>query len=232
MAHQVAVLEADLNEQKQKWDELRSQEKISEKEKQNLEHEMDNLKKGVEKARNHLDRSVLELALPKQHRKIEELRLNMSQYRIQTFPVISHQTEENVNPSFDTKIFKPDVPINSNVFLPDIDVDLRPSVAKILSLDFSQDTNQNSYTIGKMELQTLYAPIFRNQSSTERADRLRGELPDFAKRYLQQDENIATRIRDLVPPLRKRIQELKGKNLRFLLSGIKLSTIFTFAIPN
>ncbi|WP_444874226.1 adenylate/guanylate cyclase domain-containing protein [Leptospira santarosai] len=211
MAHQVAVLEADLNEQKQKWDELRSQEKISEKEKQNLEHEMDNLKKGVEKARNHLDRSVLELALPKQHRKIEELRLNMSQYRIQTFPVISHQTEENVNPSFDTKIFRPDVPINSNVFLPEIDVDLRASVAKILSLDFSQDTNQNSYTIGKMELQTLYAPIFRNQSSTERADRLRGELPDFAKRYLQQDENIATRIRDLVPPLRKRIQELKGK---------------------
>ncbi|EMN11211.1 adenylate/guanylate cyclase catalytic domain protein [Leptospira borgpetersenii str. Brem 307] len=211
MAHQVAVLEADLNEQKQKWDELHSQEKISEKEKQNLEYGMNNLKKGIEKTKNYLDHSVLELALPKQRRKIEELGLNMSQYRIQTFPVISHQTEGNVNPSFDTKIFKPDVPINSNIFLQDLDVNLQASIAKILSLDFSQDTNQNSYTIGKMELQTLYSPIFRNQSSTERANRLRGELPEFAKRYLQQDANIAMRIRDLVLPLRKRIQELRGK---------------------
>lgn len=211
MAHQVAVLEADLNEQKQKWDELHSQEKISEKEKQDVEHGMDNLKNGIEKARNHLDHSILELALPKQHRKIEELGLNMSQYRIQTFPVISNQIKENLAPSFDTKIFKQDVSINSNIFLRDIDSGLKESFAKILSLDFSQDTDRNSYTIGKMELQTLYSPIFRNQSSTERANRLREELPEFAKRYLQQDAKSAAQIRDLVVPLKKRIQELKEK---------------------
>lgn len=50
MAHQVVVLEADLNEQKQKLEELRVSEKTSEKEKQNLEEEMDHLKKGVEKS--------------------------------------------------------------------------------------------------------------------------------------------------------------------------------------
>ncbi|TGM03772.1 adenylate/guanylate cyclase domain-containing protein [Leptospira barantonii] len=211
MAHLVAVLEADLNEQKQKWDELHSQEKISEKEKQDVEHGMDNLKNGIEKARNHLDHSILELSLPKQHRKIEELGLNMSQYRIQTFPVISNQIKEHLTPSFDTKIFKQDVSINSNIFLNDIDSNLKDSFAKILSLDFSQDTDQNSYTIGKMELQTLYSPIFRNQSSTERANRLKEELPDFAKRYLQQDANYAAQIRDLVTPLKKRIQELKDK---------------------
>lgn len=91
MAHQVVVLEADLNEQKQKLEELRVSEKTSEKEKQNLEEEMDHLKKGVEKTRNQLDRSILELSLPKQHKKIEELGLNMSQYRIQTFPVAFNQ---------------------------------------------------------------------------------------------------------------------------------------------
>ncbi|WP_061248139.1 adenylate/guanylate cyclase domain-containing protein [Leptospira alstonii] len=211
IAHQVAVLEADLNEQKQKWDELHSLEKTSEKEKLDLEHGLDNLKTGTEKARNQLDHSILELALPKQHKKIEDLGLNMSQYRIQTFPVISNQIKENLTPSFDTKIFKPDVSINSNIFLRDIDLNLKDSITKILSLDFSQDTDKNSYTIGKMELQTLYSPIFRNQSSTERADRLRKELPDFAKRYLQQDANTAAQIRDLVVPLKKRIQELKAK---------------------
>ncbi|MCG6170058.1 HAMP domain-containing protein [Leptospira sp. FAT1] len=211
MAHQIAVLEADLNEQKQRWDELHSQEKTTEREKQDLERGMDNLKNGIEKTRSSLDHSILEIALPKQHRKIEELGLNMSQYRIQTFPVISNQIKENLTPSFDTKIFKPDVSINSNIFLHDIDANLKDSIAKILSLDFTQDTDRNSYTIGKMELQTLYSPIFRNQNSTERATRLREELHDFAVHYLQQDAAFATQIRDLVIPLRKRIQELKEK---------------------
>ncbi|MFE1940186.1 adenylate/guanylate cyclase domain-containing protein [Leptospira kirschneri] len=211
MAHQVVVLEADLNEQKQKLEELRVSEKTSEKEKQNLEEEMDHLKKGVEKIRNQLDRSILELSLPKQHKKIEELGLNMSQYRIQTFPVAFNQSRGNLIPSFDTKIFKPEVSINSNIFLNDIDVSLKDSISKILSLDFSQDTNKNSYTIGKMELQVLYSPIFKNQNSTQRANRLKKELPDFAKHYLQQDASIVLKVRDLVVPLKKRVQELKEK---------------------
>ncbi|WP_000205852.1 adenylate/guanylate cyclase domain-containing protein [Leptospira interrogans] len=211
IAHQVVVLEADLNEQKQKLEELRVSEKTSEKEKQNLEQEMDHLKKGIEKTRNQLDQSILELSLPKQHKKIEELGLNMSQYRIQTFPVVFNQSRENLIPSFDTKIFKPEASINSNIFLNDIDISLKDSISKIISLDFSQDTNKNSYTIGKMELQVLYSPIFKNQNSTQRADRLKKELPDFAKRYLQQDANIALKVRELVIPLKKRVQELKEK---------------------
>lgn len=173
IAHQVVALEADLNEQKQKLEELRVSEKTSEKEKQNLEQEMDHLKKGIEKTRNQLDQSILELSLPKQHKKIEELGLNMSQYRIQTFPVVFNQSRENLIPSFDTKIFKPEASINSNIFLNDIDISLKDSISKIISLDFSQDTNKNSYTIGKMELQVLYSPIFKNQNSTQRADRLK-----------------------------------------------------------
>lgn len=62
-----------------------------------------------------------------------------------------------------------------------------------------------------MELQVLYSPIFKNQNSTQRADRLKKELPDFAKRYLQQDANIALKVRELVIPLKKRVQELKEK---------------------
>lgn len=232
IAHQVVVLEADLNEQKQKLEELRISEKTSEKEKQNLEQEMDHLKKGIEKTRNQLDQSILELSLPKQHKKIEELGLNMSQYRIQTFPVVFNQSRENLIPSFDTKIFKPEASINSNIFLNDIDISLKDSISKIISLDFSQDTNKNSYTIGKMELQVLYAPIFKNQNSTQRADRLKKELPDFAKHYLQQDANIALKVRELVIPLKKRVQELKEKNLQFLLLEIKLSTISMLVILN
>lgn len=232
IAHQVVALEADLNEQKQKLEELRVSEKTSEKEKQNLEQEMDHLKKGIEKTRNQLDQSILELSLPKQHKKIEELGLNMSQYRIQTFPVVFNQSRENLIPSFDTKIFKPEASINSNIFLNDIDISLKDSISKIISLDFSQDTNKNSYTIGKMELQVLYSPIFKNQNSTQRADRLKKELPDFAKHYLQQDANIALKVRELVIPLKKRVQELKEKNLQFLLLEIKLSTISTLVILN
>lgn len=213
-------------------EELRVSEKTSEKEKQNLEQEMDHLKKGIEKTRNQLDQSILELSLPKQHKKIEELGLNMSQYRIQTFPVVFNQSRENLIPSFDTKIFKPEASINSNIFLNDIDISLKDSISKIISLDFSQDTNKNSYTIGKMELQVLYSPIFKNQNSTQRADRLKKELPDFTKRYLQQDANIALKVRELVIPLKKRVQELKEKNLQFLLLEIKLSTISTLVILN
>lgn len=211
IAHQVVVLEADLNEQKQKLEELHVSEKTSEKDKQNLEQTMDYLKKGIEKTRNQLDRSILELSLPKQHKKIEELGLNMSQYRIQTFPVVLNQSRENLTPSFDTKIFKPEVSINSNIFLNDIDVNLKDSISKILSLDFSQDTNKNSHTVGKMELQVLYSPIFKNQNSTQRADQLKKELPEFVKRYLQQDANITLKIRDLVVPLKKKVKELKEK---------------------
>nr|WP_275890414.1 adenylate/guanylate cyclase domain-containing protein [Leptospira noguchii] len=211
IAHQVVVLEADLNEQKQKLEELHVSEKTSEKDKQNLEQTMDYLKKEIEKTRNQLDRSILELSLPKQHKKIEELGLNMSQYRIQTFPVVLNQSRENLTPSFDTKIFKPEASINSNIFLNDIDVSLKDSISKILSLDFSQDTNKNSHTVGKMELQVLYSPIFKNQNSTQRADQLKKELPDFVKRYLQQDANIALKIRDLVAPLKKKVKELKEK---------------------
>lgn len=86
----------------------------------------------------------------------------MSQYRIQTFPVVFNQSRENLIPSFDTKVFKPEASINSNIFLNDIDISLKDSISKIISLDFSQDTNKNSYTIGKMELQVLYSPILKN----------------------------------------------------------------------
>ncbi|TGK20417.1 adenylate/guanylate cyclase domain-containing protein [Leptospira stimsonii] len=211
MAQQVAVLEADLNEQKQKWDELGGKEGGTAKEKLPIEQKMELLKTGIEKARNQLDHSILELALPKQHRKIEELGLNMSQFRIQTFPVLSNQWKENLTPSFDTRIFKPDGPINGNEILPVVNANLKDSISKVLSLDFDMESDENAYRVGKMELQTLYSPIFRNQSSTERANTIRNKLPDFAKRYLQQDANIAKRVTELVGPLKKRISELKEK---------------------
>ncbi|XDD52486.1 adenylate/guanylate cyclase domain-containing protein [Leptospira sp. WS92.C1] len=211
VAQQVAVLESDLNEQKIKWDEVHSKGGISEKEKHSLETTMETLKDRIEKTRKHLDHSILELSLSKQHRKIEELGLNMSQYRIQTFPVFSNHAKETLVPSFDTRIFKPEGSINTDSFLSEIDLSLKESIGKILALDFSQDTDKNTYTIEKMELQTLYAPIFRNQNSTERALRIRGELPSFTKRYVEQDTRIASQIRDLIFPLRKRIQELKEK---------------------
>ncbi|MBM9576081.1 adenylate/guanylate cyclase domain-containing protein [Leptospira sp. 201903070] len=211
LAQQAAILEADLNEQKQKWDELGAQEGATEKDKLPIEQRMELLKSGIEKARNQLDHSILELALPKQHRKIEELGLNMSQYRIQTFPVLTNQWKENLTPSFDTRIFKPDGPINGNEILPVVNVDLKESISRVLSLDFRMEAEENAYTIGNMELQTLYSPIFRNQSSTERAHRIREKIPDFTKRYLQQDSEISKRIAELVGPLKKRISELKEK---------------------
>ncbi|MBM9500605.1 adenylate/guanylate cyclase domain-containing protein [Leptospira sp. 201903071] len=211
LAQQVAVLEADLSEQKQKWDELVAQEGATEKDKLPIEQRMELLKTGIEKARNQLDHSILEQALPKQHRKIEELGLNMSQYRIQTFPVLANHGKENLTPSFDTRIFKPDGPINGNEILPVVNVDLKESISRVLSLDFNGNAEKNAYTIENMELQTLYSPIFRNQSSTERANRIREKIPDFAKRYLQQDSEISKRIAELVGPLKKRISELKEK---------------------
>ncbi|WP_100765474.1 adenylate/guanylate cyclase domain-containing protein [Leptospira ellisii] len=211
LAQVVAVLEADLNEQKGRWDELHAKERTSEREIQETEAATESLKDKIEKARNVLDRSILELSLSKQHRKIEELGLDMSQYRIQTFPVIGNQVKENLIPSFDTKIFKPDGPVNSDVFFSEIDAHLKDSIRKILALDFSQNIRENAYTIGKTELQTLYSPIFRNQNSTERALKMRGTAPDFAKRYVQQDVSVSYQIRDLIPSLKKRIQELKEK---------------------
>ncbi|MDH5657038.1 MAG: adenylate/guanylate cyclase domain-containing protein, partial [Spirochaetia bacterium] len=183
--------------------------------------EAEKIKKSLERAslnaqKKHylLDQRITKLLAPSRKKKIVELGLDTTRFRIQTFPAAAVLSGDLDSPTLDTKIFNPGTPLNEDIKDDLLRLDLERAMHYMIeSPEIQNDVSPIAVTFNQMDLQVLYSPHLRNPSSSIRlqtiAGSFSGNMPSELKEYIKKDELIGIRISDMSNLIKEKLEELK-----------------------
>ncbi len=186
--------------------------KLQPNEQTKLREKLKSAEKIASKSRSQIDQSIAKIFASTRKRKFEELGLDTNLFRIQTFPVLTNNSGEIPDPSFDTKILDPNSLLSKLGNHEDLNKALDASIVLFTrSLVSANEGKTAAISWGEREIQSLHAPLFKNPSSTKRAQNLymiRSKLGVFHQ-VVKDDLDVTKTIQSLIPKLRGRIALLK-----------------------
>ena len=186
--------------------------------------ETDKLKKSLEryslyaqKRRIMLDQQITALLSLSRKKKIIELGLDTSRFRIQTFSAGALLSGETTIPTMDTSIYNPDKPLNQQIDEWILKADLERAIVTMMeSPDIQNDISPLEVNFNGMDLQVLYSPHFRNPSSSIRLQKLAVYFRKVAKdkkmeEFLEKDAVICQRLSDISALISEKLVKLREK---------------------
>lgn len=181
-------------------------------ERSKLETKLLTSEKTAQKSRSQIDQTIAKIFASTRKRKLEELGLDTNLFRIQTFPILSNNTNEVPEASFDTKIIDPNTILSKLDSHEKLNKALKESIASFTKSIVSANIGSTAaITWNEREIQSLHAPLFKNPSSTKRAQNLyliRSNLGIFHQ-VVKEDLEITKTIQSIIPKLRGRIGSLR-----------------------
>jgi adenylate cyclase len=161
-----------------------------------------------------LDNSIADLIIQSKKKNIEDLGLDTEKFRMQIFPSSIIESEGELSPSFDTKIFNQESDLAN---LPNdevLDDSLRTAFGEVFS-KVKVDVSENTVSVNwkDYDIQAIYSPLYRNPDSTTWAQHLTNLESDQEafQELLQIDQEVSKKVSELYPKIQERLEELKTK---------------------
>lgn len=163
--------------------------------------------------RSQLENKIGNLLVLSKKKNLEELGLDTNLFRMQTFLISNMDSTEEMEPSFDTKIFNESSPLAKMIDSQEMKESLKNAIRSIV-----EEPNRNiseqaeSFNWKDLDIQILYSPLYKNPDSTLRAILFTKEdyLNDY-KEFIDTDRDISSQLKNLHPKIRSRIQILKNR---------------------
>ncbi|PJZ70909.1 adenylate/guanylate cyclase domain-containing protein [Leptospira perolatii] len=164
--------------------------------------------------RTHLDASIAALLANSKKKKIKDLGLDTSRFRIQSFPPSGIVHGEITETTLDTKIFDPESSINQVALDGPLEDGLKSAFTVLTeTVGVTGEVPPTSFQQNGLELQALYSPHFRNPASTERArlvDEVRKD-PGPWRQFVGSIQDIQQELSKIPPALEARLKLLREK---------------------
>lgn len=164
------------------------------------------------KLRAELDSKIAAILIPAKRKIIEDTGLEQKLFRIQTFPVTDLEGQDRLEASFDTNLLAKEGPLSGLTDTPELISNLR-EVYSALVEDPNRDVTDLAISLQwqKLDLQTLYSPLFQRPNSTFWARTLldSGTNRKHHNQFIGRDGEFAARIAALTPGIKSRLKSLK-----------------------
>jgi phosphoserine phosphatase RsbU/P len=171
-------------------------------------------KKALAANRTILRKKILALFQDEQKRRIKELGLPTSKFRIQSFSIIPSGEQLEAGIGFDTNIFEPKALVNSK----SVEDFLDPEFDRfVLSLSKPEETISKNvkFIVNGKNYQTQTSFFYKNHITVESAEKLNSEnLTDDWKQYFEKEKEIQNKFSELATKLKERIEFLKKEKTR------------------
>lgn len=166
------------------------------------------------KLRSELEHKVASFIISSKKKNIEELGLDTHRFRMQTFPLSKINLDTGIEPSFDTKVFNEESELAKLNESSEMKSSLEYAIQSVLEKPESNFLNYyESLNLQELDIQLLYSPLFKYPESTKRASKLldfESSLSQY-KDFLEVDRNISTKIKEIHPKIKARIDFLKTR---------------------
>lgn len=166
------------------------------------------------KIRSELEHKIALFIIESKKKNIEDLGLDTHRFRMQTFPLTKVNTDLDLAPSFDTKIFNEDTALAKLEDSIQMKQSLDLAIQSVVEKPESDFLNYNeSLNWSELDIQLLYSPLYKYPESTKRASKLiaiKDELIQY-KEFIELDRKISSNIKEIYPKIKARIDYLKNR---------------------
>ncbi len=193
---------------------VKSENELEKDSEKNDSNQISKDKKKLSSVKSILRKEILKLFQEEQKRRIEELELETSKFRIQSFSLLSFG--ENLEPviGFDTNVFEPNSFVNQKKVEDHLETNLDEFLLK-LNKNEELDLNNFRFEFDGRNYGTSKSFFYQNHHSVQTAENfLQKEFVIEYKDYFEKEKELRDKFAEISIKIKDRIEKLKEEKTR------------------